>query len=165
MTFGVHKPQVQVLAEFSISRCRNRSINIFLIGILNLVLANSKTPKCALMKNRKLADLLIILNNLGAQTLQTFRGDLSDSHQRVELLLCVFLIVPLTGNPDPDTSRYTPDTAAPDVLVKLHIDPDIRGAHCLLCKFSDLLDGVGCLLLEGAAFQYDELSVTNCHFE
>jgi hypothetical protein len=148
-----------------VATVRPTALNIFLRWILNLVLTNIKTPKFALIRIRKLADLLIILNNLGAQTLQTFRGDLSDSHQRVELLLCVFLIVPLTGNPDPDTSRYTPDTAAPDVLVKLHIDPDIRGAHCLLRKFSDLLDGVGCLLLEGAAFQYDELSVTNCHFE
>jgi hypothetical protein len=133
------------------------------MGTLNLELSNSNTKMC--FDETELADLLIILNNLGAQTLQTFRRDLSDSDQRVELFLCIFLIIPLTGNPDPDAPRNTLDTTALDVLVELHIDPDVRGAHCLLRKFSDLLDGVGCLLLEGVAFQYDELSVTNCHFE
>jgi hypothetical protein len=56
-------------------------------------------------------------------------GDLSNSDQRVELLLGVFLIVPLAGNPDTDTPWRTADTTAPDVLVELHIDPDVRGAH------------------------------------
>ena len=78
-------------------------------------------------------------------------GDLSDSDQREELLLGVFLIIPLACDPDADTPWDAADTTAPDVLVELHVDPDICGAHRLLCKLPDLLDGVGSLLLEGAA--------------
>jgi hypothetical protein len=37
------------------------------------------------------------------------------------------------------------------VLVELHIDPDVRGAHCLLRKLPDFLDSNGGFLLEGAA--------------
>ena len=97
------------------------------------------------------ADLFIVLDNLGAQTLEPLRGDLSDSDQREELLLGVFLIIPLACDPDADTPWDAADTTAPDVLVELHVDPDIRGAHRLLCKLPDLLDGIGGLLLEGAA--------------
>jgi hypothetical protein len=38
------------------------------------------------------------------------------------------------------------------VLVELHIDPDIGGTHGLLGELPDLLDGIRCLLLEGAAY-------------
>jgi hypothetical protein len=57
-----------------VATVRPTALNIFLRWILNLVLTNIKTPKFALIRIRKLADLLIILNNLGAQTLQTFWG-------------------------------------------------------------------------------------------
>jgi hypothetical protein len=97
-------------------------------------------------------DLILILNNLSSQTFETLRRDLSYCDQRVLPLLGVFLVVPLAGNPDTDSPRHTPDTAAPDVLVELHIDPDIGGTHGLLGELPDLLDGIRCLLLEGAAY-------------
>jgi hypothetical protein len=77
-------------------------------------------------------------------------GNLSNSDQRVELLLRILLVVPPAGNSDTDTPWNAPDTAAPDVLVELHINPDVNGAHGLLCKLPDLLDGIRSLLLEGA---------------
>uniref|UniRef100_A0A0A9FFY1 60S ribosomal protein L31 n=1 Tax=Arundo donax TaxID=35708 RepID=A0A0A9FFY1_ARUDO len=97
--------------------------------------------------------LLVILDKLGTQTLQAFRRDLGNSDQRVELLLGIFLVVPLAGDPDTDTPWHAPDTTAPDLLVEHHINPDVCGVHCLLRKLPDLLDGVGC--------SQDELSITS----
>lgn len=94
--------------------------------------------------------LLIILNNLGSQTLETLCRDLSNCDQRVELLLGVLLIVSLASDSNTDSPWDTPDTIGPDGLVKLHVDAYIRCAHGLLCKLPDLLDGIRSLLLEGA---------------
>ena len=97
-------------------------------------------------------DLILILNNLSSQTFETLRRNLSNCDQRVEFLLSVFLVVPLAGNSDTYSPRHTPDTTAPDVLVELHIDPDISSTHGLLSELPDLLDGIWCLLLEGAVY-------------
>lgn len=107
--------------------------------------------------------LLIILNNLGSQTLETLCRDLSNCDQRVELLLGVLLIVSLASDSNTDSPWDTPDTIGPDGLVKLHVDAYIRCAHGLLCKLPDLLDGIRRLLLEGAVYQ-KELFHYNVYF-
>jgi hypothetical protein len=43
------------------------------------------------------------------------------------------------------------DAAGPDLLVQLGVDADVRGAHCLLGKVDDGLDGPRGALFEGAA--------------
>ena len=133
---------------------------------IELCATNSqKHQKFDLTKIRTLADLLVVLHKLGTQALQPFRGDLSNGDQRVELFLGVFLIIPLACDPDTDAPRHIPDTTAPDVLVELHIDPDIRCAHCLLHELPDFLDSIGSFLLEGAAGNQDELPVIDNWFE
>ena len=124
-----------------------------------------KTPKIWFDEDQNPGNLLVVLHKLGTQALQPFRGDLSNGDQRVELFLGVFLIIPLACDPDADAPRHTPDTTAPDVLVELHIDPDVRGAHCLLRELPDFLDSIGGFLLEGAAGNQDELPVIDNWFE
>lgn len=41
----------------------------------------------------------------------------------------------------------------PDGLVELHIEPDILGAHLLLCKLPDFLHSLWCTLLESHIVQ------------
>ena len=43
------------------------------------------------------------------------------------------------------------DTTGPQRLVEFGVEPDIRGAHCLLGELYNGLDGMGGTLLEGAA--------------
>ena len=43
------------------------------------------------------------------------------------------------------------DALCPQRLVQLRIDPDVGGAHCLLGKVDDGLDGPRGTLFEGAA--------------
>lgn len=130
----------------------------FLTRLSNLVLTNSQKHQKIWFDEdqRTQADLLVVLNKLCTQALKPLWGDLSNGDQRVELFLGVFLIVPLARDPDTDTPWHTPDTTAPNVLVELHIDPDVRGAHCLLRKLPDFLDSIGGFLLEGAAGNQDE---------
>jgi hypothetical protein len=71
-----------------------------------------------------------------------------------ELLLGIFLIVPLAGNPDTDTPRHTADTAAPDVLVYTSILTSVVPiAFCANFLISLIVLG---LLVEGAAANHDE---------
>ena len=80
-------------------------------------------------------------------------SDATATVTRIEFLLGIFLVVPLAGDSDTDSPWNAPDTTAPDVLVELHINSDISGSHSLLCKLPDLLDGIWCFLLEGAAIR------------
>ena len=45
--------------------------------------------------------------------------------------------------------RQVSDTLSPDELVEFGVDPDIGSSHHLGDELLDLLDGGGCLLLEG----------------
>lgn len=97
--------------------------------------------------------LFFILNDLGAKSLQSLWWDLSYSNQRVELFLCIFVIISLASNTNSDSPRDTSDSSAPDVLIQLHVHSDILCAHSFHCKLPDLLDGCGGLLFECAAMQ------------
>lgn len=94
--------------------------------------------------------LFFILNDLGAKSLQSLWWDLSYSNQRVELFLCIFVIISLASNTNSDSPRDTSDSSAPDVLIQLHVHSDILCAHSFHCKLPDLLDGCGGLLFECA---------------
>ena len=58
---------------------------------------------------------------------------------------------PLTLKLDPYSVGHALDAAGPERLVELGVDTDVLGAHRLLGKVDDGLDGVGGTLLEGAA--------------
>lgn len=77
-----------------------------------LVLTNSTQNVPWWRKIRTHADLLSCPQQAWYPGPWTPLGDLSDSD---------FLIGPLAGNPDTGTPRHTLDTAAPDVLVELHV--------------------------------------------
>jgi hypothetical protein len=66
----------------------------------------------------------------------------------VEALLGVLLVVTLTGDADTDTEGDTLDAGLPDLLVELGVNADVLGAHSLLGKGADLLDGTRSTLLE-----------------
>lgn len=64
-------------------------------------------------------------------------------------MLGIFLIVALAVKTDTETTGNVLDTVAPDGLVELGVNTDILGAHLLLSKSADGLDGSGGALLEG----------------
>lgn len=105
--------------------------------------------------------LFLIFDDLGTKTLQTLCWDLCNSDKRVELFLCVLIVIPLASNTNSDTSWNTSDAPAPDLLVQLHIHSDILCSHSFLCKLPDLLDGCRGLLFECAINNIASLMLAN----
>lgn len=93
---------------------------------------------------------ICFFDDLCSQPLEPLRWDLSNCDKGVELLLCVFLFIPLASNAHTNTPWNTPDAPAPYVLVKLHINSHICCPHCLLCKFPYLFNSFRSHLLESA---------------
>ncbi|KAL8160836.1 hypothetical protein V2J09_012325 [Rumex salicifolius] len=106
-----------------------------------------------LIQINHLSSLIIIINDLGSQTLQSFSWDFSNSDKRVELFLGILIFVSLAGHADSDPSWDTSDSSAPDLLVQLHINPYVGCSHSLLCKLPDLLYCIWGLLLEVPAME------------
>jgi len=98
-------------------------------------------------------NLFLVLHDLGSQISIPFGGYLSDRNVRVELLPGILIIIPLPGNAHSDSGGYIAHASAPDVLVQLHVKPNITGSHRLLRKLPDLLHRLGRHLLEGAAME------------
>lgn len=94
--------------------------------------------------------LIFVLNDLSAKPLQSLWWDLSYCNQRVEVLLRIFIVIPLASNTNSDPPWNTSDSPAPDELVQLHVHSDILCSHCFLCKLTDLFDSIRGLLLECA---------------
>ena len=68
----------------------------------------------------------------------------------VKLLGGLLVIVALAGEANAEAVRNVLDASGPDGLVQASINADILGAHVLLGKGADSLDGGGGTLLEGA---------------
>merc|ERR1719164_263151 len=76
------------------------------------------------------------------------RIHLDVSHESVQLVDAVLVLVPEPGQADPHPEGDAPHSLGPDGLVKPGVDPHVLGAHLLLSKLLDFLDGAGSAVLE-----------------
>lgn len=72
-------------------------------------------------------------------------------HVGVQLLLGTLIIVTFPLKLDPQPMGDGLDALGPDGLVEFGVESDVGGAHGLLGKVDDGLDGPGSALFEGAA--------------
>merc|ERR1719335_1688063 len=73
--------------------------------------------------------LFLLIDHLGANVLEA--GALDKSDERVELILGLLVLVALAGDADAHTAGHVADTTAPDELVEVGVDANIRCAHLL----------------------------------
>lgn len=85
---------------------------------------------------------------------EVFSGDVGDDGVEVLALASVFtLLGDLTGDEDANTLGDTLNTAGPEEVVEAGVDAVILGAHEGVGELTDLLNGGGGALVEGAALQ------------
>lgn len=68
----------------------------------------------------------------------------------VKLLVSVLVFVSLSAQTNTDALGWVSNTLGPNELVDVGGDTDVLGSHSLLGELLDLLDGLGCLGLEGS---------------
>jgi hypothetical protein len=78
---------------------------------------------------------------------------LDNGSENVKLLLGSLVIIPLSLEPDPNSSRGGLDTSGPNGLVESRRDSDILDTHRLLGELLDGLDGVGGLCIVSAVLR------------
>ena len=71
-------------------------------------------------------------------------------NKSVKLLVGVLIFVSLPAQTNADALGWVSNTLGPNELVDISGDTDILGSHSLLGELLDLLDGLGCLGLEGS---------------
>lgn len=92
---------------------------------------------------------LLLVHSLSLESLEGGNADMGN--HRVQLFLGVLVIITLARQPDANTVRHILDTMSPHNLVQRRLHTHILGAHHLLGKGTDGLDGGGGALLEGLA--------------
>ena len=92
-------------------------------------------------------------NVLSLETLESSLLDVDMGDEGVQLVGGVLILVTHAGKTDTHPVGNMFDTLAPDSLVQSGVDPHVLGAHSLLGKLADLLDGAGSAVLAANAVQ------------